>query len=112
MRTVQYGGADCKSQIVSGTTAIRPVILLDILAFNKTGGTLYIMYFDNVTTAPANGTAPSAPWGIEFPVQTLLGGTLGRLVDISGGVICWSSTPNTLTLVGANSGPITAIVKA
>lgn len=107
-----YGGTNCKTQLTSANGSIRPVKLLDILAYNNTGGVLYIMYFDNVTALPADNTVPTAPWGVSFPVQSGLGGTLGRGLDISGGIIAWSSTPMTLTHVAANSGFITAIVKA
>lgn len=112
LHTLEYGGVDCKSCVTSANTVIRPIKLLDILCFNKTAGVLYIMYFDNVNVAPATNTVPTAPWGITFAVQSGLGGTLGRCLDISGGIICWSSTPNTFTAVAANSGIITAVIKA
>jgi hypothetical protein len=61
----------------------------------------------NNSVAPAAGSTPK----FSFPVQTLLGGTLGRPVDMTGVYCVWSSTQATLTAAGA-SGPIQIIVKA
>lgn len=105
------GGADCISQLTSTNSSIRPEKVLDVLAFNKTGGVLYIMYFNKVTAVPVNGTAPTAPFGIEIAAQSLLGATLGRQLDVDGGIFVWSTTPNTLTAAVANSGIITVVLK-
>lgn len=106
-KTISSG--DCISQLTSKNASIRPEKLLDVLAFNKTGGVLYLMYFDNVAAVPVNGTAPS--FGINIAVQPSLGGTLGRPLDIMGGIFVWSTTQMTLTAVVANSGFITVILK-
>jgi hypothetical protein len=90
----------------AGTT-IRAEKMIDCLADNYTGGTLWLMYFDNVNAVPLNGTTPL----LSFPVAGGAGGTLGRSIDISGGIWVWSSTSITLTVVLANSGSIVVVLK-
>ena len=58
------------------------------------------------TPAPVAGSTPK----FNFPVQSGLGGTLGRSVDMQGIYCVWSTTPLTLTAAGA-SGPIEIVVK-
>lgn len=94
-----------------GANAIRPEKLLDVLAFNNTGGVLYLQVHEiapgiNVA-APIDTAVPL----VSFPVQGGLGGTLGRGLDLQGIYCCWSTTQATKTLVGAASGSINIVVK-
>ena len=94
------------SRITSNNSSIRAEKMLDVLAFNNTAGVLYLLFFDGLSTLPANGT--KATFG--FNVNPLSGGTLGRSVDCDGGLWAWSSTPLTITTPGA-SGSIVIILK-
>lgn len=98
--------AKVASQITSNNAAIRPEKLVDVLAVNDSGNEVYLQYFENVTALPANGTVPV----LSFPVAANAGGTLGRSLDIMGGVWAWSSTDNALTTPGA-IGSIVVILK-
>ena len=62
----------------------------------------------NSASAPVAGSVPR----FAFPVQSGLGGTLGRAFDMQGVYCVWSTTPLTLTAVVAASGPIQIILKA
>jgi hypothetical protein len=97
--------ASVSTRLTSENGAIRPEKLMDILCFNNTGGVLYLQYHDNKTSL-AGGETPL----ISFPVQGGLGGTLGRGLDIMGGICAWSSTQATYTAAGA-SGSIQIVLK-
>lgn len=56
---------------------------------------------------PAEGAVPK----FSFPVQTLLGGTLGQGIDMTGIYCCWSSTAATKTIAAA-SGSIAIVIRA
>jgi hypothetical protein len=99
-------GASVASRLTSNNAAIRPCKLIEVNCVNTSGSTAYLMYFDNVTAAPANGTTPA----FYFPVQAGLGGTLGTSIDIMGGIFVWSTTATTLTAAGA-SGEIQITLK-
>jgi len=105
--TIRIGtAASVASQITSNNAAIRPEKILDVLAVNNTGGTLYMQYFENALVVPADTTVPD----LSFPVFAKSGGTLGKSLDIMGGIWAWSSTDNVLTAAGA-SGSIEVILK-
>jgi len=79
--------------------------------FAGTNSALVTCYIKDVTTAqatpaPAAGSVPR----FSFPVQSNLGGTLGRCVDTTGIFCAWSSTQATYTAVAA-SGAINIIIK-
>ena len=93
--------------VTSNNGSIRPEKLLDVLAYNDTGATLYLLYFDGVNAVPVNGTQT----GIGFPVGAGQGGTLGKCLDISGGIWVWSTTPVALTVVEGASGTICIVLK-
>jgi hypothetical protein len=97
--------ASVSTRLTSENGSIRPEKLLDILCFNNTGGVLYLQYHDN-KTALAGGETPL----LSFPVQGGLGGTLGRSLDIMGGICAWSTTQATYTSAGA-SGCINPVLK-
>jgi hypothetical protein len=104
-------GCEPFATAATGANSIRPEKLLDVLAFNNTGGVLYLQVHEiapgiNVAT-PIDTAVPL----FSFPVQGGLGGTLGRSVDIQGIYCCWSTTSGTKTLVAAASGSINIIVK-
>lgn len=99
-------GASVATRLTSENGSIRPELLLDILCVNTTGGVLYLQYHDG-KTALAGGEVPL----LSFPVQGGAGGTLGRSLNIGGGICAWSSTAATYTAVGA-SGSINPVLKA
>ena len=94
------------SRLTSYNSKIRACKLINALCVNTSGATAYLMYFDGLTAAPANGTTAD----IFFPVQAGLGGDLGEQIDISGGIFVWSTTPTTLTAAGA-IGSIIIVLK-
>lgn len=94
------------SRLTSNNSVIRPGKLIEVEAFNGSGATAYLMYFNKLTAAPVNGTT-----GDEgFAVAAGAGGTLGTPRDIDGGIWVWSTTPQTLTAAGA-IGSIIVIMK-
>ena len=97
--------ASVSTRLTSNNGSIRPEKLVDILCVNETGGVLYMQYHDN-KTALAGAEVPL----LSFPVQAGAGGTLGRSLDIMGGICAWSSTAATYTAAGA-SGSINPIIK-
>jgi|APFre7841882654_1041346.scaffolds.fasta_scaffold16991_2 hypothetical protein len=97
--------ASVATRLTSENGSIRPEKLMDILCFNNTGGTLYMQYHDNKSSL-AGGEVPL----ISFAVQGGLGGTLGRGLDVMGGICAWSTTQATYTAAGA-SGAINPVIK-
>ena len=94
------------SRLTSNNSVIRPEKMLDVLAFNNTSGVLYLLFFNGLSSVPANSTVATLGWNIN-PLQ---GGTLGRSVDCDGGIWVWSSTPLVLTAAGV-SGSIVVVLK-
>lgn len=94
------------SRLTSENSNIRPEKLVDILCFNSNNATTYYMQYHDKKTSLSGGEVPL----ISFPVQPLLGGTLGRSLDIMGGICAWSTTPNTYTSAGA-VGSINPVIK-
>jgi hypothetical protein len=104
MSTLRIGD---KTSVASRTTSntaghLRPCRIVDVNAENFTSGTLYLHYFEGVTTAPATGTTPTE----GFPVQANLGGEFGTLMDTIGGIWAWSSTESTFTAAGTSGSII------
>jgi len=100
-----------KERFGSENLSIRPEKLLDVLAYNSTGSTLYLQVHELAPTTAASAPADTAVPKFSFPVQAGLGGTLGRSVDMSGIYCCWSTTDLTKTLVGSESGSIVIVLK-
>lgn len=95
-----------QTSVADRVVSTRPEKLLDVLAFNNTGGVLYLQVHE-ASAAPADTAVPK----LSFPVQGGLGGTLGRGVDLAAVYVCWSTTALTKTIAAA-SGSIVAILKA
>jgi hypothetical protein len=75
----------------------EPVRLYELVAFNVTGGDLYVLVFDD-TTVPANGSVPILP-AMRVPTITTIAASIpeGGIDLFKGAVVVFSTTALTLT---------------
>jgi len=105
-----------KERFATFGAVCRAEKLMDVVAFNNTGAqgdgaALYLQVFSIATgpvVAPVDTTVPT----FSFPVFSKTGGVLGQCADMMGIYCCWSTTPDTKTIVAAVSGSIVIKVKA
>ena len=84
----------------------EPLRFYECEAFNATTGDLYMLVFDD-TAVPANGTVPILP-ACRIPTLSTVALAIpeGGIDCFHGVVVVFSTTPLTLTVVGAPSGSI------
>lgn len=117
MHSTTIGDATSVAQrFGSVNAAIRPEVLLNVLAFNETGvvsdGAALYLQVHEIAPGPAGAVAPAegAVPRFSFPVFSQTGGMLGQRCDLTGIYCCWSSTKATKTIAAA-SGSIVVVVK-